>query len=589
MKRAYYRLSLKKRIQLFYILLTVFCIFVTGILSDYFASRVMERNALGLSQNTLNKSAQALDEHLRHVIVSSYTLMLSDAFVQTMIDVQSKNDASYYRNLSALQVPFVQLKLNEPLVESVLLSTPIGEFYATKDTRSASASADYRQAFGEWLDRPSWSVQWIGAHADPLFVGGKPVLSLLLRPLSSQYSPDVFLTVNLNESLVRGIVEDNLIDDQVGLYLLDADGSEVVRPARPSLAFDEEPAFMSAMSQSSGKGFFRFSDRAGDRQLVNYANLTMNGGWSLVGIQSEAALLKPMKNIRWLILIIMAACVVIALLFSKVLSDVLLKPLYKLHRLMVKVEQNDLEVRFESPYEDEVGHVGHKFNRMLEQIQTLIEEVKASEQDKRKSEIKALQSQIEPHFLYNTLNTIYWKSESEEYRDVQEMIFSLSLLFRLGLNNGNEITTLEKELDHVRQYLLIQQKCYEDRFDFSIELEDPELLGMPILKILLQPLVENSILHGLEHVRENGKIRIDVRREGANLLLRVADNGSGMDAEQVLRRMNDPDSSTKGYALANVRARLLLTYGAQASIALSSVPGQETAVSLLIPLPKEAS
>ncbi|MDG0791213.1 sensor histidine kinase [Cohnella ginsengisoli] len=316
----------------------------------------------------------------------------------------------------------------------------------------------------------------------------------------------------------------------------------------------------------------------------------MNGGWSLVGIQSEAALLKPMKNIRWLILIIMAACVVIALLFSKVLSDVLLKPLYKLHRLMAKVEQNDLEVRFESPYEDEVGHVGHKFNRMLEQIQTLIEEVKDFEQDKRKSEIKALQSQIEPHFLYNTLNTIYWKSESEEYRDVQEMIFSLSLLFRLGLNNGNEITTLEKELDHVRQYLLIQQKCYEDRFDFSIELGDPELLGMPILKILLQPLVENSILHGLEHVRENGKISIDVRRDGANLLLRVADNGSGMDVEQVLRRMNGSDTPTKGgYALANVRARLQLTYGAQASMTLSSVPGQETAVSLLIPLPKEAS
>ncbi|MFC3802627.1 sensor histidine kinase [Cohnella sp. GCM10012308] len=587
MKRAYYRLSLKKRIQLFYILLTVFCIFVTGILSDYFASRVMERNALGLSQNTLNKSAQVLDEHLRHVIVSSYTLMLSDAFVQTMIDVQSKNDASYYRNLSALQVPFVQLKLNEPLVESVLLNTPIGEFYATKDTRSASG--DYRQAFGEWLDRPSWSVQWIGAHADPLFVGGKRVVSLLLRPLSSQYSPDVFLTVNLNESLVRDIVEENLIDNQVGMYLLDDSGAEIVRPTHASHVFDEEPAFMSAMSQSDGKGFFRFSDRSGDRQLVNYAHLTMNGGWSLVGIQSEAALLKPMKNIRWLILIIMAACVVVALLFSKLLSDVLLKPLYKLHRLMVKVEQNDLEVRFESPYEDEVGHVGHKFNRMLEQIQTLIEEVKASEQEKRKSEIKALQSQIEPHFLYNTLNTIYWKSESEEYSDVQEMIFSLSLLFRLGLNNGNEITTLEKELDHVRQYLIIQQKCYEDRFDFSIELEDPELLGMPILKILLQPLVENSILHGLEHVRENGKISIDVRREGAYLLLRVADNGTGMDVEQVLRRMNDTDTPTKGgYALANVRARLQLTYGVQATMTLSSVPSQETAVSLLIPLPKEA-
>ena len=585
MKRAYYRLSLKKRIQLFYILLTVFCILVTGMLSDYFASRVMERNALGLSQNTLNKSAQVLDEHLRHVIVSSYTLMLSDAFVQTMKDVLSKNDASYYRNLSALQVPFVQLKLNEPLVESVLLNTPIGDFYSTKDTRSAKS--DFRQEFGSWLDRPSWSVQWIGAHDDPLFLGGKRVLSLLLRPLSSQYSPDVFLTVNLNESLVRDIFEENLIDDQVGLYLLASDGSEIVRPTRSSLSFGDEPGFMTAMSQSSGKGFFRFNDLEGDRQLVNYAKLTMNEDWTLVGIQSEADLLRPMKNIRWLILIIMAACVVVALLFSKLLSDVLLKPLYKLHRLMVKVEKNDLDVRFESPYEDEVGHVGHRFNRMLEQIQTLIEEVKSSEQEKRKSEIKALQSQIEPHFLYNTLNTIYWKSESEEYADVQEMIVSLSLLFRLGLNNGNEITTLEKELDHVRQYLLIQQKCYEDRFDFSISLEDRELLPLPILKILLQPLVENSILHGFEHAREPGMIRIDVRREGAHLRLRVADNGSGMDVEQVLRRMNETDSSLKGYALANVRARLMLYYGVQASMTLESDPGRETAVTLLIPLPKE--
>ncbi|THF75351.1 cache domain-containing sensor histidine kinase [Cohnella fermenti] len=585
MKHAYYRLSLKQRIQLFYILLTVFCILVTGMLSDYFASRVMERNALGLSQNTLNKSAQVLDEHLRHVIVSSYTLMLSDAFVQTMKDVQAKNNTSYYRNLSALQVPFVQLKLNEPLVESVLLNTPIGDFYATKDTKLAST--DYYREFGSWLDRPSWSVQWIGSHEDSLFVGGKRVLSLLLRPLSSQYSSDVFLTVNLNEALVREIVEENLIDDQVGLYLLDADGSEVVRPSSSSIDFGAEPAFLSNMSRSTGKGFFRFTDRDGNRQLVNYAGSTMNDGWTLVGVQSEAELLRPMKNIRWLILIIMAACVIVALLFSKLLSDVLLKPLYKLRRLMAKVEKNDLDVRFESPYEDEVGHVGHKFNRMLEQLQTLIAEVKASEQEKRKSEIKALQSQIEPHFLYNTLNTIYWKSESEEYADVQEMIVSLSLLFRLGLNNGNEITTLEKELDHVRQYLFIQQKCYEDRFDFSISLQDRALLSMPILKILLQPLVENSILHGFEHVKEHGMIRIDVRREGSHLRLRVADNGSGMDVDQVLRRMNEPDSSLKGYALANVRARLTLYYGAQASMTLTSDPGRETAVTLLIPMPKE--
>ncbi|MFD1904774.1 sensor histidine kinase [Paenibacillus rhizoplanae] len=119
---------------------------------------------------------------------------------------------------------------------------------------------------------------------------------------------------------------------------------------------------------------------------------------------------------------------------------------------MVEVEYNDLDVRFQSRYEDEVSAVGHKFNRMLDQIQVLIQEVRTSEQEKRKSEVKALQAQVDPHFLYNTLNTIFWKSENGEKSDVSEMIVALSLLFRLGLNNGNDITTLQQEVQHVRQY-----------------------------------------------------------------------------------------------------------------------------------------
>ena len=194
---------------------------------------------------------------------------------------------------------------------------------------------------------------------------------------------------------------------------------------------------------------------------------------------------------------------------------------------MVEVESNDLDVRFRSKYDDEVSAVGHRFNRMLDQIQILFEEVRTTEQDKRRFEVKALQAQVDPHFLYNTLNTMFWKSESGEKKDVSEMIVSLSLLFRLGLNDGKDITSVEQEIKHVEQYMQLQQKCYEDLFVYRIEVGDPSCYAVDILKILLQPLVENSILHGFKDKEDLGVILIRIDRQGDTLRLEVADNGCG--------------------------------------------------------------
>ncbi|QGQ98158.1 hypothetical protein EHS13_26370 [Paenibacillus psychroresistens] len=172
-----------------------------------------------------------------------------------------------------------------------------------------------------------------------------------------------------------------------------------------------------------------------------------------------------------------------------------------------------MSVRFESTYKDEVAQVGDHFNTMLEKIEVLILNVRAAEHQKRLSEMKALQSQINPHFLYNTLNTILWKTESRKQEDVKEMIVSLSLLFRLGLNNGHELTTVRKEIEHVTQYLILQQQCYEELFEFRIDADEIYLLNHASLK-LLQPLVENSILHGFM----NGDFAIKPARRSGRFL-----------------------------------------------------------------------
>ncbi|MNC25582.1 putative sensor-like histidine kinase [compost metagenome] len=250
---------------------------------------------------------------------------------------------------------------------------------------------------------------------------------------------------------------------------------------------------------------------------------------------------------------------------------------------MKRVESNDLTARFESLQEDDLAQVGFRFNRMLDQIVVLIDEVKEAEAGKRNTEIKALSAQMDPHFLYNTLNVIYWKLKLKQVDESQTMVVSLSRLFQLGLNKGKEITTLEKELEHVRLYLELQASCYENLFEYSIEVKDPSLPALTVPRIILQPLVENSILHGFSSMENGGRISIELDSDPSaeSWSIRVEDNGCGMEEEAVRAMLRDPQG--KGYAIGNLIQRLQLYYGGWARLHLESHPDRGTIIYMSIP------
>ncbi|WP_159888228.1 cache domain-containing sensor histidine kinase [Paenibacillus puerhi] len=580
MQRILYQLSLKKRLLAALVLLAIICTSVTGLMSVYLASRVTEENAVELSRNTLNKSAQVLDERLKSMVVASSAIMISEPFRQVMKDVASGTIEGYYQNLTALQVPFAQMKLTETSIDSVLIVTPVGEFYPTQAVRNTRVRLQDTELF-DLFEEGSPAI-WVESHTDELFAGGARVISLLMQPYVESSSAGVYLIINIREEAVRELMLQNISDPRIGFMLLNGKGEQAVRFMDEEASAADRQALMEHIP-GSASGYLGLG-KGKSELLVHYARLRLAEDWTLVSLQSKEALLGPMAAIKWLVMAIMAVCIVLALFMSTWLADRLLRPLYRLQGLMHKVEQSDaLDVRFESPYEDEVGRVGHSFNRMLARLDELIVEVKLTEEEKRKSEMKVLQAQIDPHFLYNTLNTILWKSETAEHQDVREMIFSLSQLFQLGLNNGRELTILEKELEHVRQYLKIQQKCYEGLFTFVIELKNPLLLRRPVVKILLQPLVENSILHGFKDMEQGGFIYIGIDGDDQELRLVVEDNGSGMDAAEVTRQMNSDHAERSSYALSNVYGRLALYYGAGARIELQSKPGIRTAVTLTLP------
>lgn len=575
-----YRTSLKKRIWVSFTILTVFCVALTGLCAYVIAARAMERNASQLNKNVISQSVNVLDQKLKQIIVASSTMMLSETFKQTIRDIQANNTERYFVNFSLLQGQFTQAELTENTIDSILISTPHGDFYSNSKLRKAGVPFESTSLYQRIKQDPA--SPWIEYHQDELFVGGNRVISLILQPLTENYVPDVFLTINVKEAMLEKVVSGGADHGSTRFLLIKKDGTSVIGDQnRPD--WTRSASFVDKLGVEP-EGEFEYNTDAGT-MLVSYAQSSYARDWVLISYLSKEGLLQPVRNIQWMVLLIIAGCTLLTLLLAAYLSGLLLTPLQKLQRTMKRVGEEDLNARFESPFQDEIAEAGQRFNEMLDRINGLIVEVKATEKEKRKAEIKALQAQIDPHFLYNTLNTIFWKCEMDEYEDVKQMLISLSKLFRLGLNNGLELTTLDKELEHVRQYLSLQQQCYEGLFEYTIT-APPELLNRPVLKIIIQPLVENSILHGLKEKREQGQIHIEVTIDETFLIIRVTDNGIGVDADQLNASLREAGGSG-GYALSNIRNRIMLYYGQAAAIHFTSIPYEATVATLLIPLEGE--
>lgn len=575
-----HRSTFKTRLWTGIVSIVILAIWITGFSSQYLASRLLERKTAELSQMMISKSAQALEEKLRKVRLSVLTFMMSPPF-EDILRASPGTDDSYYSYFAlnnALQVPLVQMQLIEPSIESALVSTPIGEFYSVtgaKRTDVAFADTPLRRLMQE-----KTLPLWVPAHSDELFESSGSVLSLLIEPISAYRGTDVQVVVNVREAAIKEYAETNVVGDSGSIVVIDAEGKPVM---------DEQSSFVSPVMEAefqrevdAGRNHFEYRF-GGKDYLVNWAKVTFPDNWTIFYFQPKDVLLKDIRYMWWVTLIIVLALIPLALILSKWITGLLIRPLYRLQRLMGRAGDSDLSVRFTSDYRDEVAQVGERFNTMLEKIELLIQDVTDAEKQKRMSEVKALQAQIDPHFLYNTLNTILWKSESRKQEDVKEMIISLSQLFRLGLNNGHDLTTVAKEADHVTRYLILQQQCYEELFTYEITVEEG-LEEQPLLKILLQPLVENSILHGFQSEDYTGRINIRVYREGAFIVCRVEDNGSGFDKESVEAGLASTVRQDKGgYALRNVYTRLRLHYGDKAAMELESEPYRLTAVTLRFP------
>lgn len=391
--------------------------------------------------------------------------------------------------------------------------------------------------------------------------------------------PDGVVLVDIRHDMIEQLVNRVSIGEEGFLYVVD-DNDIVYTPSSTIVYRIDKDSYQredmdTDLVTISGREYF----------IAN--NYSTYSGWRVVGVvpYSEfSASIYPVYHVLSICLII---CLSLVCVVSIRVSSSVTRPISKLSRLMEKAEEGDFSVRFSAMHRDEIGVLGSSFNHMLEHIDELIHELYEEKQIRLEAQLKSLQEQIKPHFLYNTLDTISWMARAQGAMDVVHLVDALTNMFRVGLSSGRDYITLREEKNHVTNYLYIQKVRYQDRLQYAIEIPE-EYDQFVVPKLILQPLVENAIYHGIKRKRTSGLIRVTAQAEGSTLYLRVWDDGAGMSAERLAqiqeKQTNSERDKKGGFGLSYIEERIRLSYGTGYGIHIESEEGRFTEVTVSLPL-----
>ena len=308
-----------------------------------------------------------------------------------------------------------------------------------------------------------------------------------------------------------------------------------------------------------------------------------SGSWRVVGVSFVQEIITDnLREIARLLALaaiaIVAATLAVSFLFSRVLS----RPIHDLISAMAQFEKNADNFVYE-PVSGvrEVQYLSSSFAHMVRKIQQLMATVRAEEVNLRKTELRALQAQINPHFLYNTLDSISWMCERGKNQEAVVMVNALAQLFRISISKGHELIPIRSEVQHAKSYLQIQSVRYKDQFSYRFEV-DESCLDYLCNKITLQPIIENAIYHGINGLVDEGEIVIRIESQGDDILATVEDNGVGMEKEQIDAIFRRSDSKS-GIGIKNVNDRLKIWFGEAYGITIESVPDEGTRVIVRMP------
>lgn len=569
------RHSLRKRLFLIFLAFSLISTIVVSVAVCVISYHHVMRMAVTTSEQLVDKTANELDNLLKNMTAVSRTIS-RDYRVQSVM----RTEYSQYKDQFS-----DRFELDAYLSELNQYNDSLFAMYFFSENGIAAKSKYYSFVSEHMEDSPyfeqareSGEAIWLLSGEGSLFAvtTGEPLITTVtpVKELGSGAYKGAAV-VELEVARVRAFLNTRISENGF-MCIQDASGKVVIGPE--TLTVEELDSRLSRAYNAEERQSL-FADLKIEKQLKT-------NGWEIVCVTPGKELAQNIISITQLVCCIVLLVAVTALLMAYWCARTVVRPILMLDQKMQQVERGDLTVRATPERPDELGTLARSFNTMIATVQVSMEHEMESQRKLRLAELKALQAQIKPHFLYNTLDSIIWMIRAGNREGAIQMVMALTRFLKIGLSRGRETITVREELEHARNYLIIQNIRYKDKFTHEISAE-PGTEDCLLPKLVLQPLIENAIYHGMKPKRGACRLTVQVRRKRELLEIDVADNGVGMPEEKVeaLRNTlrNGQGPKVDSYGIVNVNERIQIMFGMQYGISVESEWGKGSRFRITIP------
>ncbi|MFL0557403.1 sensor histidine kinase [Paenibacillus barengoltzii] len=568
-------MKLRRKILLAIILLVFIPVILMGSISYYSFSRAMENK----SNNFYWVSLLETDRKLKFAL-NEVTTVSNSAIAQPLIQqlVKQPNFTVTYD-----QKQDINNLINHPMITSFGLYSKDKLQYQFNEAMSFQELK--QQSWYGAMEAAEGRPVWVGPGENDSAAAGKPVL-IQARLIKDYYSLEDIgaLVIYVKPDILDQVFWDAVTLKQGDILLVNKQGNIVFDKSGSYIGERTEFPFLT-QEEPEGKGYYT-AKYQGERSLITYLP-SHNKDWYLVAITPSKLIASESNSIRNIAIVLVLVSLISAFLFDRFFVRRLVRSIIGAVNGMKRVQQGIfVPITSSVRSEDETDLLVDGFNRMSTQISELIEQVETEQARKKEFELQALVAQINPHFIYNSLESINSLAVLQGNKEISKMVVSLGKLLRISISENQQLITLAMEMEHVRHYLDIQKFRFEEQFDYRIEI--PESLRYYMTqKLIVQPIVENALYHAIEPMKEKGLISITAKEDERDIMIDVTDNGPGFSLDRLMNLWSKDDGNKNyrgtGVGLRNVHERLRIRFGSRYGILICSAPGHGSTIRIRIP------
>lgn len=576
--------SIRTTILLSYVLVVMVSVAVFAMVALNYTEKTVLENAEEYSTQLITQANRDIDSYMEYLRNTSI-LISSNADVHDYLFGVNKDTGETAQTVERIIAQFQTILDTRNDIVNIGIIGENGRYLINQGALKINENVSLKDV--EWVQKAQNSqglTTISSSHVQNVVDGRYEWVVTLSRGLRNKITKEIegVFFVDLNYSSISELCDSISYGNRGYVYILDEQGNLIYHPQQQLLYSGLKNEKIEEVLSSKDNSFV-----TEDGKLYCMSK-SLETGWTVVGVAYVSELLKDSRETGRIYVVSAGLIMLAAMALAVFLSREITKPIKRLSNSMREVEKGNFEnVLLDVQGENEIDRLSANFNMMTTEIKHLMEQNVEDQRQKRKSELMALQAQINPHFLYNTLDSIIWMAEWGKNKEVVLMTSSLAKLLRQSISNQNELVKVEDEVEYTRSYLTIQKMRYKDKLEYDI-LVEPEILNYKVAKLILQPLVENAIYHGIKYKEGKGKVLIEGFLRDDELILRITDDGIGMTEEQMshLFEKRETDTRRNSVGVRNVHDRIGLYYGKEYGLTFESAVGEGTKVEIHIPYEK---